>query len=69
MTQTFTVNLSANTILEADFIAELPISSKVFGGQFVTKQTFVDSGGIKTVAGEMIGARIERPVLGVDWSP
>ena len=66
MTQTFTLELSPTTIIGADFVGQLSAPRKVFGGQFVVRQTFVGSGSITTVAGEIIGDRLERPVLGTE---
>jgi len=68
MTHTFTLEFSPNTIIGADFIAELPRSRKIiFGGRFTMKQTFIDSGAINLLAGETIGDRLEHPVLGAEF--
>lgn len=67
MTQTFSLELSPTTLLGRDFIAELPSKPKLFGGRLVVKQTFVDSGVINTVAGELVNAPLSQPVLGFDF--
>jgi hypothetical protein len=63
MTQTFTLELSPNTVIGSDFVAEFSPPRRAFGGRFIMRQTFVDSGTINTIPGQMVGDRIERPVI------
>jgi hypothetical protein len=64
MTATFRVDLSPDTIIGPDFVLDALASKRMPAGRLVMEQTFVHSGALNTLVGELVGDRIERPVLG-----